>query len=64
MNNKNGSFFQYIFIGAFVFFIVVGMIMFATYKSTNESETPINISVWGTLSDEFFQNFANKYFII
>jgi ABC-type glycerol-3-phosphate transport system substrate-binding protein len=38
------------------------MIMFATYKSTNESETPINISVWGTLSDEFFQNFADKYF--
>jgi ABC-type glycerol-3-phosphate transport system substrate-binding protein len=62
MNNKNSSLFQYIFIGAFVFFILIGMIMFATYKSNSKADMTINISVWGTLPGNFFQNFASGYF--
>ena len=59
---KNTQLFQYIVIGLFIFFIVVGAIMFATYRSSNTSETNISITLWGTLPADQFTSFINKYF--
>jgi len=59
---KNTKLFQYVVMGAFIFFIVVGMIMFATFRADDQSQTNINISIWGTLSDDSFTSFYNKYF--
>ncbi|MFA7252276.1 MAG: extracellular solute-binding protein [Candidatus Paceibacterota bacterium] len=59
---KNTKLFQYVLIGVFVFFIIIGAIMFATYRSTSQSTADINISVWGTLSADNFESFVNRYF--
>lgn len=59
---KNSKLFQYVFIGAFVFFIIVGAILFSTYKSSNKNVTNINITMWGTLSSDLFTSFYSRYF--
>ena len=59
---KNSKLFQYIFIGAFIFFIILGAILFATYKSSNSANTTIKITMWGTLSTDSFRSFTSKYF--
>lgn len=59
---KNSKLFQYIFIGAFIFFIIVGAILFATYKSTDKSVANISITMWGTFSATDVNVFTNKYF--
>lgn len=48
--------------GAFIFFIIVGAIMFATYRSTDTSVTNISISIWGTLPGDSFRTFISRYF--
>ena len=58
---KNTKLFQYIFIGAFVFFILVGAILFATYRSSSQDDVQINITVWGTLPSSSFSAFASQY---
>lgn len=59
---KNSKIFQYVFIGAFVFFIIVGAILFSTYKSKDNSVTNISITMWGTLPSDLFNSFVSKYF--
>ncbi len=59
---KNNKLFQYVVIGIFVFFIIVGAIMFSTYKSSSTAVTNISISLWGTLPSDSFDSFATKYF--
>lgn len=59
---KNTKLFQYILIGAFVFFIIVGAILFSTYKSTDKSVTNISITMWGTIPSDIFNSFVTKYF--
>jgi ABC-type glycerol-3-phosphate transport system substrate-binding protein len=59
---KNSKLFQYIFIGVFIFFIIVGAIVFSTYRSSSESELAINITMWGTLPAEGFDSFTGSYF--
>lgn len=59
---KNSKLFQYVFIGAFVFFIIVGAILFATYRSNREGSMQINITMWGTLPADSFSAFMNRYF--
>jgi len=59
---KNNKLFQYIVMGLFVFFIIVGAILFSTYRSNNTSSTNISITMWGTLPADDFGNFVSKYF--
>lgn len=59
---KNSKLFQYVFIGAFVFFIIIGAVMFATYRSTSQQDVQINISMWGTLPGDSFSTFISQYF--
>lgn len=59
---KNTNLFQYVMIGLFIFFIIVGAIMFATYRSTNKTDMNISITVWGTLSGDAFSSFVSKFF--
>lgn len=60
---KNSQLFQYIFIGAFIFFIIIGLILFSTYRSSKNSQEDIQVTVWGTMSKPLFDDFVNKYFI-
>jgi len=59
--NKN-KYFQYIVIGIFVVFIIVGTIVFATYKGGDDKIPKISITMWGTLPRAPFDNFTKQYF--
>ena len=58
----NSKLFQYVVMGAFIFFIVVGAILFATYRSSDKSVTQISITMWGTLPAADFSSFVSRYF--
>jgi len=59
---KDNSIFQYVVLGAFIFFIVVGAIVFATYKSgSSTSKTQISITLWGSIPQNIFTPFVANY---
>ena len=58
---KNSKIFQYIVLGIFIFFIVIGAVLFATYRSKSSSQIAANITMWGTLPAESVNNFTNTY---
>ena len=51
--------FQTILLGIFIFFIVIGVAIFATSKNSSTAE-PVGIVLWGTVSSEAFGSFLNK----
>ncbi|MEI6528748.1 MAG: extracellular solute-binding protein [bacterium] len=54
--------FQYVVIGVFIAFIVIGAILFATYKSSQTSGSkPVSITMWGTLPKVSFDKFITEY---
>lgn len=59
---KNNKLFQYVVTGAFIFFIIVGAILFSTYRSANSTKTTVKITMWGTLSEDSFSSFISNYF--
>ncbi|MEI6190947.1 MAG: extracellular solute-binding protein [bacterium] len=59
---KNTKLFQYVVMGLFVFFLLVGAILFSTYRSSNSALTNISITMWGTLPVESFNSFVSNYF--
>ncbi len=59
---KNSKLFQYIVFGLFIFFIIVGAILFSTYRSTDKNAVAVDITMWGTLPSENFSPFATDYF--
>jgi len=59
---KNSKLFQYIVIGLFIFFIIVGAILFSTYKNNSAGDIQISITMWGTLPQTSFSSFSNPYF--
>lgn len=58
-NNKT-SIFQIVFISLFVFFTVVGVILFASYKAKNEGVSTSPINLWGTIDKGLFDGFISK----
>jgi multiple sugar transport system substrate-binding protein len=48
--------------GAFIFFIIVGAILFSTYRSADKATTNISITMWGTLPVTDFNSFVSQYF--
>lgn len=59
---KNTKLFQYVVIGLFIFFTIVGAILFSLYKTKDSANTRINITMWGTPPSESFRSFYSKYF--
>jgi ABC-type glycerol-3-phosphate transport system substrate-binding protein len=59
---KNGKLFQYVVMGVFIFFIIVGAILFSTYRSSSRNEVTVNITMWGTLPADTWSSFINRFF--
>ncbi len=59
---KNSKFFQYAVLALFIFFTIVGGILFSTYKSSTSGANTINITMWGTLSSASFSSFSSNFF--
>ncbi|MSR71287.1 MAG: extracellular solute-binding protein [Candidatus Taylorbacteria bacterium] len=51
--------FQIIVLGIFVFFIIIGVVVFAGLKGSNTQNTP-QIVLWGTVSQDLFDRFLNN----
>jgi len=58
-NNSNK--FKLVLIGIFVFFIVVGILAFSTYRSSNTGNTTVEIKVWGTIDKTIFDKYIDTY---
>ena len=56
---KNTSTFQIILMGVFIFFIVAGVIVFATYKSGNQTITD-KVQIWGTIDHNTIDKLLSK----
>jgi len=54
--------FQIILLGVFVVFILVGIVIFASIKGGSNQDLP-QVSIWGTVDDQIFSSFLNKYII-
>jgi len=52
--------FQIILISIFVFFIILGVVIFASYRATQSSSTDVTISMWGTIDSPSFNGFLSK----
>ncbi len=59
--NPNKSRFNIILTSVFGFFFLLGIIVFATYRSSNTTNTNVDISVWGTVDSTLFNEFVDKY---
>lgn len=60
--NPNKNKFKIVLTSVFGFFILLGMVVFATYKSNNSANTNnVEVSVWGTMNASLFNSFIEKY---
>lgn len=53
--------FQLIILGVFGFFAVVGVVMFATFRGPESTETEVPVIMWGTIPFELFDVALNAY---
>lgn len=60
--NNNSKLFQYIVLGLFIFFIIVGTIIFATYRSKSSNTRNVQVTIWGTWPRDTFTSFVANYF--
>jgi ABC-type glycerol-3-phosphate transport system substrate-binding protein len=47
--------------GVFGFFVILGLLAFSTYKSTNTSTSNVIINIWGTIEKNTIDNFISKF---
>ncbi|MGB8815708.1 MAG: hypothetical protein WCC74_00505 [Minisyncoccia bacterium] len=59
MNNSSNNF-QLIFVAACGFFLVLGLVLFATYKAKTSGGNLAKLEVWGTASKADFSKFSAK----
>jgi len=52
--------FQIILLSVFGFFIILGLVVFSTYKSSTSVNSTVTISVWGTINQTSFDGFITK----
>lgn len=52
--------FQLIFFGLFFIFIIMGVVAFATYKSSSSSKSLPAITIWGTFPKDKFDQYVAK----
>lgn len=53
--------FKLILTGVFIFFIILGIVAFSTYRSKNDTSGNVEITVWGTVNKTVFDNYIEKY---
>lgn len=58
-NNKNT--FKIVLTGLFVFFALLGVVAFSTFKASNPTNSNVEISIWGTLDKNIFDSYLTKY---
>ncbi len=59
--NADQNKFKLILTGVFIFFILLGLVAFSTYKSPSNTSANINITIWGTIDKNIFDSYINKY---
>jgi ABC-type glycerol-3-phosphate transport system substrate-binding protein len=59
--NPNKNRFKIILTSVFGFFILLGMVVFATYKSGSTANNNVEISIWGTMNSSVFNDFIEKF---
>ncbi|MFH1454764.1 MAG: extracellular solute-binding protein [bacterium] len=59
--NQDQNKFKVVLTGVFVFFILIGLIAFSTYKSNSPTSSNVEINVWGTIDKSVFNNYISKY---
>ena len=57
---KQSNIFQYVFIGAFVLFAVIGIILFATYRNKSKELEQVPIVMWGTVEEDRMTKFLDE----
>ncbi len=60
MNNNKLSTFQIVVVSVFGFFVVAGVIVFASYRSGSSAVSAVEVSVWGTIDAGLFDGFVGK----
>ena len=53
--------FKLVLTGVFIFFILVGLIAFSTYKSSTTTSNNASVTVWGTVDKNIFDSYINQY---
>ena len=53
--------FKLILTGVFIFFILVGLLAFSTYKASSPTAGNVTISLWGTIDKITFDDYLEKY---
>jgi len=59
--NPNPNKFKNIIIGVFIFFIIIGLIAFSTYKSKSTNTNTVIVQIWGTVDKNIFDSYVTKY---
>jgi len=59
--NPNPNKFKTVLTGIFVFFILLGLVAFSTYKSNSPTSSNVEVKVWGTMDKTIFDNYITKY---
>lgn len=50
---------QIVVIGIFIFFLIVGVIVFAAFGTSNSTTSVVPVEIWGTMPSSVFSNIAN-----
>lgn len=50
---------QIVVIGIFIFFLIVGVIVFAAFGTSNSTTAVVPVEIWGTMPSSLFTNIAN-----
>ncbi len=59
--NQNQDKFKLFLTGGFIFFILLGLVAFSTFKSSSSTNTSVDIKIWGTVNKTDFDNYINKF---
>jgi len=58
---ENTNKFKLVLMSVFGFFIILGLLSFATFRSNNSANSQVNVSIWGIVDKSIFDNFISKY---
>ncbi len=58
---KEDNKFKLILLAVFGLLIVVGLVVFATYKSSSTTNSNVEVTIWGTIDSTTFNSFIQQY---
>ena len=59
--NQSTDKFKLILMGVFIFFILLGLVAFSTFKASGPTSNNVSISLWGTVDKIVFDKYIEKY---